>query len=165
MFEQVAAIRGDISVSALIRLLVTDEARRLGIVGQHDELNMLLKRVAMQPLNVVATVLGAPSKVEVVRPNNTPCQSEPCQKAIYQKGKYEIVFINGLADWITINKTLAYRFDTSAIEELGLPDERPSFNNPESVIRWQNIDGLREVSIFNNGSDRVAYFYIKCTTE
>jgi hypothetical protein len=32
IFEQVAVARGNIGVSALIRLLVTDEARRLGIV-------------------------------------------------------------------------------------------------------------------------------------
>lgn len=32
IFEQVAVARGNIGVSALIRLLVTDEARRLGIM-------------------------------------------------------------------------------------------------------------------------------------
>ena len=32
VFEQVAIARGNIGVSALIRLLVMDEARRLGIV-------------------------------------------------------------------------------------------------------------------------------------
>ncbi|WP_157887114.1 hypothetical protein [Hymenobacter sp. PAMC 26628] len=32
IFEQVAKARGNIGVSALIRLLVMDEARRLGIV-------------------------------------------------------------------------------------------------------------------------------------
>lgn len=32
VFEQVAKARGNIGISALIRLLVMDEARRLGIV-------------------------------------------------------------------------------------------------------------------------------------
>lgn len=165
IFEQVAQARGAIGISALVRLLVTDEARRLGIIGLHDGLQLLVSSIAVQPPHIVATVLGAPDNIELVRPSNTPCQEQPCQKAIYQDGKYEVVFINGVADWITINQTLAYRFDTSVVEHLGLPKVTPTFNNPKAVVRWEDIAGLREVSAFNNGADRVAYFYIKCTTK
>jgi hypothetical protein len=164
VFEQVALARGNIGISALIRLLVADEARRLGIIGLHDGLQLLLSSIASQAPHVVAAVLGAPDSIEMVRPSNTPCQEQPCQKAIYQNGKYEVVFISGVADWITINQTLAYKLNASVIEHLGLPRAAPTFSNPKSVIRWEEIAGLREVSAFNNGSDRVAYFYIKCTT-
>lgn len=165
VFEQVALARGNVGISALIRLLVADEARRLGIIGLHDGLQLLLSSVAAQAPHVVAAVLGAPDGIEMVRPSNTPCQDQPCQKAIYQGGKYEIVFINGVADWITINNTLAYRLDAAVVEYLGLPKITPTFSNPKVVIRWENIAGLQEVSAFNNGSDRVAYFYVKCTTK
>jgi hypothetical protein len=165
VFEQVALARGNIGISALIRSLVADEARRLGIIGMHDGLQLLISNIALQPPHVVSAVLGAPDKVELIRPSNTPCQEQPCQKATYQNGKYEVVFINGLADWITINKTLAYRLNDSVIEYLGLPKVAPTFSNPKAVIRWEEIVGLREVSAFNNGDDRVAYFYIKCTTK
>jgi hypothetical protein len=165
IFEQVSLSRGNIGVSALIRLLVTDEARRLGIIGMHDGLQLLVTSIAVQAPHIVAQVLGAPDSMELVRPSNTPCQEQPCKKLTYQGGKYEIVFINGVADWITINQTLAYSLDTTVIEYLGLPKAAPTFRNPGMVTRWEDIAGLREVNAFDNGSGKVGYFYIKCVTK
>lgn len=48
----------------------------------------------------VAAVLGEPEGRESVNPSNTPC---PCDKVLYKDGKVEIVYMNGLSDWITVN--------------------------------------------------------------
>ena len=48
----------------------------------------------------VASVLGEPTRTEQVNPSSTPC---PCDKLFYKGGELEIVYINGIADWITIN--------------------------------------------------------------
>lgn len=112
----------------------------------------------------IEVILGEPNRVEMVRPSNTPCQDEPCEKLYYQGDRYEVVFIGGVADWITIYQTSAYVLDDSVIECLGLPKTPPTFSNPDMVIRWENIMGLREISFFSNGAGRVASIYIKCVT-
>jgi hypothetical protein len=47
----------------------------------------------------VDAVLGAPIASEQVSPSNTPC---PCPKVVY-RGGIEVVYINGRADWLTVN--------------------------------------------------------------
>lgn len=124
-----------------------------------------LNSIAGKTVDVIEKILGKPEEQELVSPRNTPCQEQPCVKAIYQNGQYEVVFINGVADWITIHQTAAYDLDTSIIEQLGLPKMPPTFSNSEAVMRWEHIAGLREVSFFNNGSGKVSYIYIKCFTK
>ena len=48
----------------------------------------------------VEAELGEPSRTQHVNPSNTPC---PCLKVYFKGGDVEILFINGKADWITIN--------------------------------------------------------------
>jgi hypothetical protein len=51
----------------------------------------------------ILKILGSPQKSETVNPSKTPC---PCPKNYYSDGVIEIVFINGKADWITVNEPL-----------------------------------------------------------
>ena len=133
--------------------------------GEEGALELIhLDDIAGMTRSHIEVILGPASRVEMVRPGNTPCQEQPCEKVFYQGGKYEIVFIDGVADWITIYQAAVFELNDSVIECLGLPKTPPTFSNPNMVIRWENIMGLREISFFNNGSGRVAYIYIKCAT-
>lgn len=53
----------------------------------------------------IEMILGKPNKKEKVTPSKTPC---PCDKYYYINNLVEIVFINGVADWITVNNTRTF---------------------------------------------------------
>jgi hypothetical protein len=124
-----------------------------------------LKQVAGKNKSEVDKILGKPDKVEPFKESSTSCKNLPCEKAYYQKDKFEIIFINGKADWITVNNLSEYDFDEDNIEILGLSISEPDFNNPQSVIRWEHIENINEVNIFNDGSNKISYAYIKVATE
>lgn len=71
--------------------------------------------------DVVAKVLGSPTSTETVNPSRTPC---PCEKQIYKNGEIEIVFIEGRADWITIN------LPASQVDTSGSYSSVQQFDNP-----------------------------------
>ena len=110
----------------------------------------------------VEKILGKAEKTEKVNPGKTPC---PCDKLYYKSGKYEIVFINGKADWITIYDVSDLDTDENVIELLGLPKTEPDFNSPHNVMRWNNVANIKEVTFFDNGSGKIDYIYIKFETE
>lgn len=101
----------------------------------------------------------------MVKPSNTPCENTPCEKANYQSDKFEIVFINDKSDWITINKLSENEINNENIELLGLKSAEPSFDNPGNVKKWNNIVNIKEISVFDNGSGKIDYIYIKAITE
>ena len=85
---------------------------------------------------------------------------EKCQ---YKKGETEIVYINGKADWITIEGIDNVPFSQNALSSIGLNKTRPSFQN-NFTLRWSSIQGLMEVSIFK-GASYSDYAYIKVKTK
>lgn len=121
--------------------------------------------IANKSIGEVNKILGAPTDKEKVAPSGTPCKKNPCDKLYYQNGKYEIVFINNVADWITINNVSNLPLNESVIYSIGLPASKPSFSNPSTVIRWTAINNIKEISFFNNGSNKVNYIYIKVNTD
>jgi hypothetical protein len=124
-----------------------------------------LKDIAAKMPAYIEAIFGKPSAVERVNPRGTPSQDHPYDKAIYQDGKYEITFINGVADWITIYQTEAYTEYSSVLKYLGLSQVPPTFNNPQQAVWWRDIDGLYEVNFFYNEPGRPAHIYIKCKTK
>ena len=56
--------------------------------------------LARKSKDSIERLLGEPNDTEKVSPSNTPC---PCDKYSYLDGLVEVVFINGQADWITVN--------------------------------------------------------------
>jgi hypothetical protein len=114
---------------------------------------------------VVEKVLGKPENTEIVKPSNTPCVNKGCDKLIYKSGKYEVVFINDKADWITIYNVSQFNTTVDTIELLGLEITEPDFNSPLNVIRWKNIQNIKEIDFFDNGSGTLDYIYIKGQTE
>ncbi|KRD10246.1 hypothetical protein ASE21_11040 [Flavobacterium sp. Root901] len=124
-----------------------------------------VKKITGKSKIEVDKILGKSDKVEPFTESSTPCKKEPCEKAYYQKDKYEIIFIKGKADWITINNLSEYDFTEENIQIFGIPITRPEFSNPQNLIRWKDIEGINEINIFNNGSGKISYAYIKTFTD
>ena len=102
----------------------------------------------------VAAYLGAPSSCG---------KSKYGKKCQYAKGETEIVFIKGKADWITVEGIDSIPFSKSALAAIGLERASPSFSN-NFTLRWNNIQGLMEVSLFK-GAAQSDYAYIKTKTK
>ena len=102
----------------------------------------------------VSNVLGKPTKCS---------KSKYGSKCSYSVGETEIVFINGKADWITIEGIDNIPFNSQALKSIGISPIKPSFKN-NFTLRWSSIQGLREVSIFK-GEKNSDYAYIKVFTK
>jgi hypothetical protein len=112
----------------------------------------------------IEKILGKAESSEKVSPSGTPCKNSPCEKKFYKKNKFEIVYINGKSDWITINDVSTFTFNAENIILLGLSSTTPSSENA-NVIKWNNIENINEVTFFNNGEDKIDYIYIKAVTK
>jgi hypothetical protein len=124
-----------------------------------------LKTIAGKTSQEVEAILGKAESTEKASPSGTPCKENPCDKSLYQSGKFEIIYINGKADWITINNVSDHALNDKNIELLGLPASEPAFNNPTSTIRWEAVEGINSISFFNNGSGKIDYINIKTATK
>jgi len=76
----------------------------------------------------------------------------------------EIVFIGGKADWITINALSKLDFSPGALESFGFAQASPTFRN-DNVMRWTNLEGLHEVSLFPGSGGKSDYLYVKAVTD
>ncbi|RBN50914.1 hypothetical protein [Flavobacterium psychrolimnae] len=112
----------------------------------------------------IEKILGKSENSEQVSPSNTPCKDIPCEKKFYQKNKFEIVFIDGKSDWITINNISNFDFNSENITLLGLSSTVPNFENTIS-IKWNDIENINDVTFFNNGENKIEYIYIKAYTK
>lgn len=120
--------------------------------------------IANKSIKDVNILLGKPNSMGKAKPSGTPCKTNPCDKAFYKDSKFEIIFINKVADWITINNVSNLPMNEDLITSLGLPKTKPTFSNPSDVIKWTNIKGFLEIGFYNNGSGKVDYIYIKTKT-
>lgn len=123
-----------------------------------------IKKVVGKSLKEVEKVLGKAEGTEKVRPSNTPCKQNPCTKAYFQLNKYEIVFIDGKADWITINDVAYLNFVDSSLELLGLPETKPTSEKPSDMIKWEKVSSIKEINYFSNTFGGIDYIYIKAKT-
>ena len=113
-----------------------------------------IKDIIGQPKSVVENKLGKAVSCSA---------SKYGQKCIFSKSEIEIVFIDAKADWITINKIAGAPYAEDSLALLGLPPKKPTFSNA-NVMRWTNISGILEVSLFPAQSG-VDYAYIKVKTK
>lgn len=110
-------------------------------------------KIAGKDAKQVAQILG-PSKCIKIK------YGPKCE---YRNGGIEIVFIEGVADWITINNLEDIPFNADALKALGLNKSHPSATRP-TVIRWDSIPGFLSVSLFK-GSIGCEYAYVKIKTQ
>lgn len=113
-----------------------------------------LSKIAGKSESEVAEVLGTPERTE---------NTKYGKKNFYEPGETEIVFIKEKADWITIKGINEVPFDRSALSALGLEETAPTFSN-SFTMRWENLNGILEVSIFK-GRKNCDYAYIKIKTK
>jgi hypothetical protein len=123
-----------------------------------------IKKLAGKSPKQVQQLYGKPDASTPTTIRSGPCKGLPCKSYTYQHGRIEVVFINNKADWVTVNEVGSIPLAAEAIELLGLPATRPSFENPDNVIRWSSVSGIREISAFSNGSGGISYLYIHCQT-
>jgi len=118
-----------------------------------QEIVLDVLRIAGKDMAAVSEYLGKPIECSPVKQG---------QKCAYTKAETEIVYIDGLADWITIEGIDDVAFEATAIQSLGFAESKPSFKNGFS-LRWDGIEDLMEVTIFK-GASRADYAYIKVKT-
>lgn len=91
--------------------------------------------------------------------------AEHCETSLYSSrcryapGNTEIVFIDGKADWITVNDLGETPFAAAALGRIGL-GETPPDRRENSELIWNNLDGLREVRVVGDG-EHVEFIRIK----
>jgi hypothetical protein len=106
----------------------------------------------------VEGLLGLPMRVGVLQKEG----SLGWTKAFYCQGEIEIVYIDHVADWITVDgkqrklieeliSFLGVRFIPANIANLG-------------VVRYYQIAGLAEVAFFGDREGKIAKVYIKAFT-
>ena len=138
------------------------ETTRLRLLAEEPIVIIEIKKIINKSLPEVVAIWGQPEKVESV--TGYPCKTSNCKRVVFDKGKYEVIFKNGRADRITIKKRGAYlEMNDRLIQSLGLSKATPSFSNPSTVIKWNDVEGIKEVSFFNNGYDKVDYILIAVT--
>jgi hypothetical protein len=100
---------------------------------------------------------------------NSLGRSQSCEKikyglkCLYENKSVEVVYIGGIADWISVHPKNQL-FSPSSVSAIGLPNVQPTFSN-EHVIRWEGVyPGLLSVSAFPGEGWKVWYFYVKAKT-
>ena len=160
--------------SFLTSLANNYQSLNAALIAQGDRMNIQILALAMVIFSSVANSavlidvtkiagksLGEVNKIIGVA---TKCiDSKYGKKCTYALAETEIVYINGKADWITVEGIDDIPFDSAAIESIGLPTIKPTFKN-SFTIRYSGIAGLREVSLFK-GSNNSDYAYIKAFTK
>jgi len=146
-------------------LISCGNSNRENQINSEQKENIInVKTIIGKTESEIEKTLGKAESSEKVSPSSTPCKNNPCEKKFYQNNKFEIVYIDGKSDWITINDVSTFNCDAENIVLLGLPSTAPSFDNPSNVIRWNDIENIKEVDFFNNGEDKIDYIYIKAFT-
>ena len=99
-------------------------------------------------------MLGEPTSCEAIKYG---------RKCFFEVAGTEVVFIDGKADWITVNAMGKTPYSIDALPLLGFEKRNPTFSN-ENVIRWENIPGVLEVNINPGEAGGIFYAYIKTAT-
>lgn len=145
-----------VGLSIISEYLSKDEAPRLKpIINYYD--------IAGHTPEEVEKILGKGKFEENINDKKANCTGNNCPQYNY-KGDIDIVFINGKADWITINNLSKYDYSEKAIELIGVVPTTPYFSN-NFAIRFKKANEYNEVSIFENGNKKISYIYIKAVTE
>lgn len=121
-----------------------------------------LPKMTANNLISLAEHLGPVYKRDTWTDSKAGCKG--CMRFAYQSGNVEVIFINDQPDRITFKKLNKYPFNPEFLKELNLPETAPSFQN-DTVIRWYDVPGYREVMVFNDGTGHIDYALIKTKAE
>lgn len=121
---------------------------------------MNIRDIANQTQEDIATILGPQSSLDPAAAARSGCPN--CQKYSYQDGKIEIIYINDMADWITIFPPQGTSPRQTLIM-LGLPDASPNATTP-TLWRWNQTPGIREIQARLNAEGTVESVYVVVLT-
>ena len=107
-----------------------------------------ITKIAEKSLEEVEAVLGQAD--EINRHQGYPRVEGFAEKAIFQRGKYEVIFAHGVANRITIHSVPDFTTNIYALLAIGLKAAKPAFFNPSVVIRWEKTQGFDEISFFTD---------------
>lgn len=102
----------------------------------------------------VRAMLGEPAACTDV-PQGRSCR--------YARGRTEVVFIDGMADWIRVGDLGGAPFDAASLQKLGIGPADPASKDATS-IRWQNVDGFREVEMVAGEGGGIDHVQLKAMT-
>jgi len=118
-----------------------------------------LSKVAFRSEKEVEAVLGKGTLDSYWRDAKAGC--DKCPKMIYREGKIEIIYINEIADRITITNLSEFSFKPNVV--LGMLNLKrniaPTFEN-DDVMRWDNYEKYTEIAAFAK-KDKVDYLLIQ----
>jgi hypothetical protein len=138
------------------------------VMGDGDEnapvvVELDLPKVALRSEKEVEAVLGPGKLDSYYKDEKAGC--DKCPKMIYKEGKVEIIFINDIADRITLNKLSDFDFENRVILGLlNLKDNVDPKVDDDKVKRWDNYEKYTQISAFADGGD-IDYILIKSKTE
>jgi len=113
----------------------------------------------------VERLLGEMQSSETIRLGGRgPNKDSRHLKGYYGDGRYEVVFIDGVADWITITN-VDHLTTEQFIDEWDLDMIRPDFYNADIVARYYNVHGMKEVAVFKDVNGGIFYIYVKAFTD
>ena len=113
----------------------------------------------------VERVLGEMQSSDTIRLGGKgPNKDQRCLKGYYGDGRYEVVFIDGTADWITIKNVDSITTD-EFIKAWDLEAIRPAFVSPSLEPRFSNIYGIKELTVNKKLDGSVFFIYIKAFTD
>lgn len=119
-----------------------------------EELLIDIPSIVGKSESQVSDMIGEPTSCNSIKYGNK------CQ---YKMAETEIVFINGKADWITVEGLDDKPFTSATLKHLGLRPVKATFSNA-FTLRWESLQGLRSVSLFKAGNN-ADYAYIKAYTK
>ena len=137
------------------------------VIGDGDEnapvtVEIDLSEVAFRSELEVEAILGKGKLDSYFRDVNVNC--EKCPKMIYREDKVEIIYINGIADRIKINKLSDFDFkDRVILGLLGLKDYIPATSEDDDVKRWDNYQKYAQIAAFSK-KGKIEYILIKSKT-
>ncbi|WP_298332499.1 hypothetical protein [Asticcacaulis sp.] len=147
-------------IALCLTLLLGCSEKEENFVSSHHESSSILS-FGFTPLD-----LAGKSKTELRKIIADPIRCEAIKygdKCYYRKNNFEIVFINGLSDWVTIHNPPG-TFSNFSLSDVGMKDEPPSFSN-NSVKRWDKTQEVLEISVFAGNDDKIEYIYMKSVTK
>lgn len=122
-----------------------------------------LSQVAFRNQEEVEAVLGKGKLDSYYKDEKAGC--DKCPKLTYREGKVEIIFINEIADRITLKNLKDFDFENRVI--LGLLNLRENIEpkiDENGVKRWDNYEKYSQIAAFASGG-KVDYILIKSKTE
>ncbi len=141
---------------ALVQARITKETlSQLPQDNSEIEIVIDLKAIAGKSIAEVNSLLGQPQSSKTVKQG---------KKKVYKDEKIEIVFINGKADWITVNDFSGVKFSPGALKAFGLPYKSPSYAT-KTILKWESLEGYNSINLFGLEGGECDYLYIKAFTE